>query len=99
MEHIKEEVAKGSGIAEAMRKSSYFPVLLVSMVGVGEEGGTLPDMLDKIVEIYEGEVENAVATLLSLIEPAMIVFLGGIIGTIVVCLFLPILQLSQLIRK
>ena len=67
--------------------------MLISMVDVGEETGQLPDMLLKIADVYDDEVDNAVDAMTSLIEPIMIVLLAGIVGTIVVALFMPMISL------
>lgn len=80
-----------------MKKSEFFPIMLVSMVGVGEESGDLPAMLEKIAEMYEGDVDASVSGLLSLLEPAIMVFLGAVVGGIVICLFLPILKIPQMV--
>jgi type IV pilus assembly protein PilC len=73
--------------------------MVIGMIGVGEEGGDLVGMLEKIADIYEEDVDNSISALLSLLEPVIIIFLGIVIGIIVICLFLPILQLTQLIRR
>ncbi|MFA6281446.1 MAG: type II secretion system F family protein [Candidatus Omnitrophota bacterium] len=97
MDTIKDDVARGNKLADSLRKTNFFPVMLVSMVGVGEEGGDLPTMLEKIAEMYEGDVDATVSALLSLLEPAIMVFLGVVVGGIVICLYLPILKMPQLV--
>ena len=69
--------------------------MVISMVEVGEETGKLPEMLDKIANTYEEEVNNAVSALTSLIEPLMIVGLAGMVGTIVIALFLPLTKIIE----
>ena len=69
--------------------------MVISMVEVGEETGKLPEMLDKIADTYEEEVNNAVSALTSLIEPIMIVGLAGMVGTIVIALFLPLTKIIE----
>ncbi|MEZ5405320.1 MAG: type II secretion system F family protein [Verrucomicrobiia bacterium] len=69
--------------------------MVISMIGIGEETGRLPDMLIKVADVYEDEVDNAVAGLTSLLEPLMIVFLALIVGVIVVALFLPLISIIQ----
>jgi len=86
-------VKEGEGIAAPLSKTGVFPAMVISMVEVGEETGKLPEMLDKIANTYEEEVDNAVGALTSLIEPLMIVGLAGIVGTIVVALFLPLTKI------
>jgi type IV pilus assembly protein PilC len=78
-----------------MEASGVFPPMVVSMVDVGEETGQLPDMLLKVADLYDDEVDNAVAGLTSLMEPIMIVFLAVIVGGIVVALFLPLIGIIQ----
>ncbi|MFA5271310.1 MAG: type II secretion system F family protein [Candidatus Omnitrophota bacterium] len=97
METIKDDVSRGNKLADSLKKSEFFPIMLVSMVGVGEESGDLPAMLEKIAEMYEGDVDAAVSGLLSLLEPAIMVFLGVVVGGIVVCLFMPILKIPQMV--
>ena len=69
--------------------------MVISMIGIGEETGRLPDMLIKIADVYEDEVDNAVAGLTSLLEPLMIVFLAVVVGIIVIALFLPLISIIQ----
>ena len=73
--------------------SCVFPPMVISMVDVGEETGQLPDMLLKIAEVYDDEVDNSVAGLVSMLEPIMIVFLALVVGTIVIALFLPLISI------
>jgi len=96
LEDIKDRVARGQKLADCMRESGFFPSMVVSMVGVGEEGGDLAAMLEKIAAIYDAEVESAVAGLLSMLEPMIVVFLGVVIGGIAIALFLPIIKMSQM---
>ena len=80
-----------------MEESGAFPMMAVSMVEVGEETGSLPEMLTKVADTYEEEVDTAVEALTSIIEPIMIVFLAVIVGTIVIAMFMPLVALmSQL---
>ncbi|PAW60717.1 MAG: pilus assembly protein PilC, partial [Verrucomicrobiia bacterium Tous-C2TDCM] len=73
--------------------SKIFPPMVISMVDVGEETGQLPDMLLKIADVYDDEVDNAVDAMTSMIEPIMIVFLALIVGTIVIALFMPMISI------
>ncbi|HEX5176452.1 MAG TPA: type II secretion system F family protein, partial [Chthoniobacteraceae bacterium] len=75
--------------------SGVFPPMVISMVDVGEETGQLPEMLLKIAEVYDDEVDNAVEGLTSLLEPIMIVLLALIVGTIVIALFMPLISIIQ----
>jgi len=73
--------------------SKVFPPMVISMVEVGEETGALPDMLTRIADTYDDEVDNAVAGLTSVIEPLMIIILAVIVGTIVIAMFMPMIQI------
>ncbi len=88
-------VKEGEGIAVPLSRTKIFPEMVISMVEVGEETGKLPEMLDKIANTYEEEVDNSVSALTSLIEPLMIVGLAGIVGTIVIALFLPLTKIIE----
>ena len=77
-------------IAKPLGDTKIFPEMVISMVEVGEETGKLPEMLTKIADTYDEEVDNAVSALTSLIEPLMIVLLAGVVGTIVIALFMPL---------
>jgi type IV pilus assembly protein PilC len=76
-----------------MEASGVFPAMVISMVDVGEETGQLPEMLLKVADLYDDEVDNAVAGLTSLMEPIMIVFLAVVVGSIVIALFLPLISI------
>jgi len=90
---IHDSVKEGEPMVQPMESSGVFPPMVVSMVDVGEETGQLPEMLLKIAEVYDDEVDNAVAGITSLLEPIMIVFLAVIVGTIVIALFLPLISI------
>ena len=99
LEYVRQQVSKGEKFALALEQTRHFAPLVVNLVAIGEETGELPQMLQKIASFYEEEVDNSVGSLVSLIEPMIIVFLGVVIGGIVVALFLPILQLSSLVGR
>jgi type IV pilus assembly protein PilC len=80
-------------------KSKVFPPLVVRMISVGEQTGELEKMLSKIADFYDDQVDAAVSGLTSLIEPLIIAFLGIVIGGIVICMFLPIFQLANIVTK
>lgn len=88
---VHESVKQGDTIATPLRQSRVFPAMVAGMVDIGEQTGALPDMLTKIAEIYDEEVDNAVNAMTSLLEPIMIVFLAVIVGSIVIAMFLPII--------
>ncbi len=92
---ICSEVAAGISLATALQSAGVFPTMLVQMVAIGEESGALDSMLTKVAEFYEREVDDAVAGLSSLLEPLIMVILGGIIGTIVVAMYLPIFRMGS----
>lgn len=92
---IREELASGQQMNIAMKQSSLFPNLVIQMVAVGEESGTLEEMLRKIADIYEEEVDNAVETLNNLLEPVIITILGVLIGGLVISMYLPIFKLGS----
>lgn len=92
---IHDSVREGESIIRPMEASGVFPSMVVSMVDVGEETGQLPEMLLKVADLYDEEVDNAVAGLTSLMEPIMIVFLAVIVGGIVIALFLPLISIIQ----
>jgi type IV pilus assembly protein PilC len=90
---IHDSVKEGESVVGPMESSAIFPPMVTSMVQVGEETGQLPDMLVKVADVYEAEVDNVVASLTSILEPIMIVFLAVIVGTIVIALFMPMVGL------
>jgi type IV pilus assembly protein PilC len=98
MDDVITSVKGGGSIAEPLRKSSAFPVMVPHMIGVGEETGALDAMLAKVAEFYEDEVETAVKSLTSIMEPAMIILVGGIVGVIVVSMYLPLFSVYNSIR-
>jgi type IV pilus assembly protein PilC len=92
---IHDSVKEGESVVGPMESSSVFPPMVTSMVQVGEETGQLPDMLVKVADVYEAEVDNVVTGLTSILEPIMIVMLAVIVGTIVIALFMPMVGLIQ----
>jgi type IV pilus assembly protein PilC len=90
---VREAVEQGRTISEPLKESKVFPDMVVQMIAVGEQTGALDQMLSKIADFYEDEVDEATANLLSLLEPVMIVFLGTVIGGIVISMYLPMFSL------
>jgi type IV pilus assembly protein PilC len=90
---IHDSVKEGESVVGPMESSNIFPPMVTSMVQVGEETGQLPDMLVKVADVYEAEVDNVVTGLTSILEPIMIVMLAVIVGTIVIALFMPMVGL------
>ncbi|MDQ2867137.1 MAG: type II secretion system F family protein [Verrucomicrobiota bacterium] len=93
--NVHDRVKEGESIVQPLETSGAFPPMVVSMIDVGEETGQLPEMLLKIADVYDDEVDNAVAALTSVLEPIMIIFLAVIVGTIVIALFLPLISIIQ----
>ena len=93
IQNVHDSVKEGESIVAPLEKSGVFPPMVVSMIDVGEETGQLPEMLLKIADVYDDEVDNTVAGLTSLLEPVMIVFLAVVVGTIVIALFLPLISI------
>jgi type IV pilus assembly protein PilC len=90
---VHDSVKEGESIMLPLESSGAFPPMVISMIDVGEETGQLPEMLLKIAEVYDDEVDNSVAALTSLLEPIMIVFLALVVGTIVIALFMPLISI------
>ncbi|MEO2083587.1 MAG: type II secretion system F family protein [Desulfurobacteriaceae bacterium] len=98
IEDIRKQVERGVNVSTAMSKNPIFPPMVVNMVAIGEEAGNLDEMLSKVADFYEEEVDRTVDGLTSLIEPIMIVFIGGIIGIIIIAMYLPIFKIGELIK-
>ena len=96
---VHESVKEGESIVQPLRASKVFPSMVISMVDVGEETGQLPEMLLKIADVYDDEVDNAVTALTSVLEPIMIVFLALVVGAIVFALFLPLIKIIQQMQQ
>jgi type IV pilus assembly protein PilC len=92
---VHDSVKEGESIVQPLDASGVFPPMVISMIDVGEETGQLPEMLLKIAEVYDDEVDNAVSSLTSMLEPIMIVFLAVVVGTIVIALFMPLITIIQ----
>ena len=96
---VHDCVKEGESVVQPLEASKMFPPMVVSMVDVGEETGKLPEMLLKIAEVYDDEVDNAVAALTSMLEPIMIVILAVIVGTIVLALFTPLISIITTLQQ
>jgi type IV pilus assembly protein PilC len=94
---IQQEVATGTSLTVAMQNSQVFPNMVLQMASIGEESGSLDSMLGKAADIYEREVDEAVASLSSLLEPMIMVILGVLIGGLVIAMYLPIFKLGQVV--
>ncbi|HLB54098.1 MAG TPA: type II secretion system F family protein, partial [Gemmatimonadales bacterium] len=96
--HSRQSIAGGETIAGPLQASGVFPPMVISMISVGEQTGGLDDMLTKIADFYDSEVDVAVSALLSLMEPLMIVVLGLIVGGMVVAMYLPIFDMVNTVQ-
>lgn len=95
LSRVHDRVRDGENLSTPLDQQNIFPTMVTSMVEVGEETGQLPEMLNRIADNYDDEVDNSVGAITSVIEPIMIVFLAVVVGTIVIALFLPIIQIIQ----
>ena len=95
---VRKAVAEGKTIAEPLAQVKVFPPMVTQMIGVGESTGAIDTMLNKIADFYDEEVDMAVAALTSMLEPILMVFLGGAIGFIVIAMYMPIFKLITLIK-
>jgi type IV pilus assembly protein PilC len=94
----RASIAGGDTIAAPLQKSNVFPPMVISMIAVGEQTGGLDEMLTKIADFYDEEVDAAVSNLLSMLEPIMIVFLGVVVGGMVVAMYLPIFDMINTVQ-
>ena len=94
---MREDVSSGSQLQQSMRQTALFPNMVVQMVAIGEEAGSLDSMLGKVADFYEEEVDNAVDSLSSLIEPMIMAILGVVVGGLVVAMYLPIFKLGSVV--
>jgi type IV pilus assembly protein PilC len=90
---VRKSVEQGKNLADPLKETDVFPGMVTQMIGVGEQTGAMDAMLQKIADFYEEEVDAAVKDLLAALEPAMIVFLGVVVGGIVISMYLPLFSL------
>lgn len=98
MEDVRLSVSEGEGLYKPLERAQVFPPMVTQMVAIGEETGAIDAMLEKIADFYDEEVENAVKALTSMLEPLMMVLIGGIVGSIVVGMYLPIFDIVNKIK-
>ena len=98
MESVIDSVKGGGTIAEPLKHAKVFPAMVAHMVGVGEETGNLDGMLGKVADFYEDEVAAVIKALTSILEPVMIIFVGAIVGVIVVSMYLPLFDVYNQIK-
>jgi type IV pilus assembly protein PilC len=96
--YTKEKISEGKTIVQPLAETKVFPPMVVQMIGVGEATGAMDQMLTKIADFYDDEVDAAVAALTSLIEPVMMVFLGGVVGGFLIAMYLPIFSIAGAIK-
>jgi type IV pilus assembly protein PilC len=95
--HCGTEIEGGSNIASSLKRTKRFPPMVVHMIAAGEKTGNIDGMLEKVADFYEDEVSNALESLSSMIEPLLMAFLGVVIGGIVICMFLPIFKMHEIV--
>ena len=94
----RSKISEGKNMAEPLMETKVFPPMVVQMIGVGEQTGAMDAMLQKIADFYEDEVDVAVGAMTKLIEPLMMVFLGGIVGGLIIAMYLPIFEMAGNIK-
>ena len=94
---VRNEVTSGMQMNLAMRNSNIFPDMVIQMVAIGEESGAVDDMLSKVANVYEAEVDNAVDNLTALLEPMIMAVLGVVIGGLIIAMYLPIFQIGMIV--
>ena len=94
---VRDSISEGKNLADPLKDSVIFPPMVVQMISVGESTGALDAMLSKIADFYDDEVENAVNGMKQLIEPLMILVLGGLVGGLVIAMYLPIFKLGSVV--
>ena len=97
LDDVIRQIGEGRPLGQAMERLAWVPPVVVQMIAVGEESGELEEMLMRVAEMYEEETEAALKTVLSVMEPVMILFMGGIVGWIVISVLLPIFNMNQFI--
>jgi type IV pilus assembly protein PilC len=95
IQQARKSIAEGQTLAEPLDETGVFPPMVIHMISIGETTGALDTMLEKIADFYDDEVDVAVETLTSLIEPFMIVFLGVVVGGLVISMYLPIFKIAE----
>jgi type IV pilus assembly protein PilC len=93
LNHVRKSLEEGKNLADPLKETNVFPGMVTQMIGVGEQTGAMDAMLQKIADFYEEEVDAAVKDLLAALEPAMIIFLGVVVGGIVISMYLPLFSL------
>ncbi len=95
---VKESVRSGESIAKPLSRATVFPPMVTHMISIGEETGALDSMLNKVADFYEDEVDSTIKSLTSILEPIMMLFVGGIVGLIVISMYLPMFNMMNLVE-
>ena len=98
LDETKEAIREGADIAPPLRKTGQFPPMVTQMIAIGEKSGRLEEMLGRVANTYEVQVSNMVTRLTSLLEPIMILMMGGTVGFVVFSILKPILQMNTMVR-
>jgi len=97
IDNSQKSIKEGGRISDPLKKANIFPPMVIQMISVGEETGGLDNMLTKIADFYDQEVDTAVKGLTSMLEPLIMIFLGVVIGTIVIAMFMPMFSLGEMV--
>jgi len=92
--HARAKISEGQDMAGPLGDTKVFPTMVTQMIGVGEQTGAMDQMLQKIADFYEDEVDTAVSAMTSLIEPIMMAFLGIVVGGLIIAMYLPVFELA-----
>ena len=95
---VKESVRSGESIAKPLSRVIVFPPMVTHMISIGEETGALDAMLNKVADFYEDEVDSTIKSLTSILEPIMMIFVGGLVGLIVISMYLPMFNMMNLVK-
>jgi type IV pilus assembly protein PilC len=98
MQQTKDDVRSGASLSQALRKAAIFPVMVHSMIGIGEESGTLDSMLETTADYFDNESEKAMSQMVALMEPALIIVMAAVVGFIVISIILPIFDMSNTVQ-
>lgn len=98
LEQVRKEVVEGTTLSKSIRQRRYFPAMMINMIAVGEESGALERALFKVADTYDTEIDRTMKTITSLLEPSLILFMGLVVGFIVISMLLPIFQLNLMVR-
>jgi type IV pilus assembly protein PilC len=98
IQYVRTKISEGKNIAGPLLETKVFPPMVVQMIGVGEATGAMDQMLNKIADFYDDEVDNSVNSLTAMIEPILMVFLGGVVGGFLIAMYMPIFTIASAIK-